>query len=167
MKKLSIIFFITFLVLSCSKTSDQQYLDQANKYLKENKVTDAITSIESLLKEYPESNIAPKALEQLATIYQNQMVKNISSEESFDRAQKYFREVFDKFSQSEEAPKSLFMSAFILANDLKRYDQATLSYKLFLEKYPDNALASSAKDELDNMGLSPEEILKKNETAKK
>lgn len=166
MKNISLIFLFSILLFACSKTSDQQYLDQANKLLKENKVTEAVTSFESLLKEYPESNIAPKALEQLATIYQNQMVKNISSEESLDRAQKYFRKVYDKYSQSEEAPKSLFMSSFILANDLKRYDHATLSYKLFLEKYPNNALASSAKDELDNMGLSPEEILKKKEISK-
>ena len=58
------------------------------------------------------------------------------------------------------------MAGYILANDLQKYDDATKSYKLFIEKYPGHPLASSAKQELDNMGLSPEEILKRTETAK-
>jgi len=166
MKKLSVIFLIAIIFISCSKTSDQEYYDKAKVLLKENKVTEAITSLETLLKEYPESNIAPKALVQLATIYQNQLDKNISQAESFNKAQKYFREVFDKYPQSEEAPNSLFMSSFILSNELKKYDEATEGYKLFIEKYPDSPLVISAKDELDNMGLSPEEILKRKEVAK-
>ena len=37
---------------------------------------------------------------------------------------------------------------------------ATVIYQQFLKEYPDNELAaSSAQAELDNMGLSPEEIL--------
>lgn len=166
MKKLSVIFIIAILFISCSKTSDEGYFDQAKVLLKENKVNEAIISLETLLKEYPESNIAPKALVQLATIYQNQLLKNISQTELFDRAQKYFREVFDKYPKSEEASNSLFMSSFILSNELKKYDEATEGYKLFIEKYPNSPLVISAKDELDNMGLSPEEILKKKEVAK-
>jgi hypothetical protein len=54
------------------------------------------------------------------------------------------------------------MSAFISANDLKKYKEATALYKQFLQEYPDNELTSSAQAELDNMGLSPEEILKNN-----
>lgn len=166
MKKLSLSFVIIILVISCSKTTDKQYLDQAKSLLKENKVTESITALETLLKEYPESKLAPKALIELATIYQGQLDKSIAPEESFNRAQKYFREVFDKYPDSEDAANSLFMSSFILANDLKKFDEATVSYKLFLEKYPNSPLVQSAQDELDNMGLSPEEVLKKKEVAK-
>ena len=166
MKKLFLIFIITLLFLSCSKTSDQDYLTQAEKSLKENNIDQAIKDIESLLNDYPESELAPKALAQLASIYQNQMVKNIKPEESFKRSQKYFKQVFEKYPNSEEAPKSLFLCGFILANNLNNYDEATSHYKLFLSKYPSHPLAASAQEELDNMGLSPEEILKKTETAK-
>jgi hypothetical protein len=48
-----------------------------------------------------------------------------------------------------------------------KFDEATKSYKLFLEKYPNDPLAVSAKEELDNMGIPPEEILKRTETMKK
>ena len=167
MKKYFILLLLTVLTISCSKTSDQDYLTQAEKSLKENNVDQAIKNIEALLNDYPESELAPKALSRLASIYQNQMVKNIKSKESFDRSQKYFLQVFEKYPNSEEAPKSLFLCGFILANNLNNYDEATSHYKLFLEKYPSHPLAAAAQEELDNMGLSPEEILKRTETAKK
>ncbi len=166
MKKYLFLALTTFVIISCSKTTDQEYFDQGNKFLKENKINEAITSFENLVNDYPESDIAPKALVQLASIYQNQSVKNVKTEESFDRAQKYFIQVYEKYPESEEAPKSLFMSGYILANDLQKYDDATKNYKLFIEKYPKHPLAVSAKQELDNMGISPEEILKRTETVK-
>lgn len=167
MKKYYALFLFTIILISCSNTSDQEYFDQANKSLKENKIPEATKSFESLVSEYPESEMAPKALVQLASIYQNQLVKDIKPEDSFDRAQKYFMQVYDKYPDSEEAPKSLFMSGFIFANDLMKYDEATFRYKLFLEKYPSHPLALSAQEELDNMGLTPEEILKRTEAAQK
>ncbi len=142
MKKLSLIFIITILLLSCSKSSDQDYLTQAEKSLKENNVDQAIKSIEALLNDYPESELAPKALSLLASIYQNQMIKELKPLESFDRAKKYFMQVFEKYPDSEEAPKSLFLCGFILANNLNNYDEATAHYKLFLEKYPSHVLAT-------------------------
>ena len=166
MKKYFVIVLFALLTISCSKTSDQEYFDQAKSFLKEKKTSEAVKAIEALIKEYPESDIAPKALVQLAGIYQNQMVEKLNPSESFDRAQKYFYQVYEKFPESEEAPQSLFLSGFILANDLKNFDLATSHYKLFLSKYPSHPLAVSAKEELDNMGLSPEEILKRTETAK-
>jgi hypothetical protein len=54
------------------------------------------------------------------------------------------------------------MSGFVLANELNDYEQATETYNLFLDKFPNHDLATSAKEEVENMGLSPEEILKKN-----
>lgn len=165
MSKIPLIFFMAFLVFSCSKPSDQDYLNQSKDLVKEKKITQAINSLQTLLKEFPDSKLAPKALTELATIYQGNLDTSITARESFNRAQKYFKEVYDKYPKSEEAPNALFMSAFILANDLHKYDEATITYKLFIEKFPDNPLVQSAKDELDNMGLTPDEILKRKEVA--
>jgi hypothetical protein len=54
------------------------------------------------------------------------------------------------------------MAGFVEANELQNYEAATETYNLFLKTFPDHELATSAKEELDNMGLTPEEILKKN-----
>lgn len=167
MKKYFVLFIISLFISSCAKTSDTEYLSQAEKFLKENKVDESIANLETLLKEFPESALAPKALVHLASIYQNQMDKKIKRMESFERAQKYYLQVYEKYPASENAPQSLFLSGFILSNDLRNYDEATKRYKLFLEKYPSNSLAAAAQEELNNMGLTPEEILKRTETAKK
>jgi hypothetical protein len=54
------------------------------------------------------------------------------------------------------------MAGFIYANELQNYKEAEALYKQFLSEYPENELAPSAQAELDNLGLSPEEILQKN-----
>ncbi len=51
------------------------------------------------------------------------------------------------------------MVGFIQANEFRQFDDATKSYKLFLQKYPNHSLSKAAKDELDNMGLSADQIL--------
>jgi len=56
------------------------------------------------------------------------------------------------------------MSAFILANELQKLDLAKESYNLFLQKYPSHELANSAREELNNLGIPAEEILKKKNT---
>ena len=166
MRKILPILFLFVLLISCSKMTDKEYMDQAKNLLKEQKVSDAIENYKKLIDEFPNSKLSITALQELANIYQNNLDKSVSQSESFDLSQKYFREVFDKYPNSVDAPKSLFMSGFILANELKRYDDATETYKLFLEKFPKNPLAVSAQQELDNMGLAPEDILKKKTVVK-
>ena len=151
------------LIVGCSsKKTDKELFDIAQKNLKENKIPEAVTAYDQLVNDYSESKLVPEALTQLATIYQNKMVKSISEEENLKKAISIFKRIHDDYPKSEYAPSGLFMAAFITANDLKNYKEATSLYEQFLKEYPDNDLASSAQAELDNMGLSPEEILKNN-----
>ena len=151
------------LIVGCSsKKTDKELFDIAQKNLKENKIPEAVTAYDQLVNDYSESKLAPEALTQLASIYQNKMVKSISEEENLKKAISIFKRIHNDYPKSEYAPSGLFMAAFITANDLKNYKEATLLYEQFLKEYPDNDLASSAQAELDNMGLSPEEILKNN-----
>jgi TolA-binding protein len=154
---------ILILIVSCStKKSDKELFDKAKRDLKENKVPEAVMAFEKVVNEHSESKLAPEALSELAAIYQNKQDKSISEEENLVKAVSLFKRIHDEYPKSEYAPSGLFMSAFISANDLKKYEEATSLYKQFLQEYPDNDLAASAKAELDNMGLSPEEILKNN-----
>ena len=162
MKSSFTIFILVFLFAGCSKISDKEYMDKATISLKQNDITDAVDAYKSLIEEYPESKLAPDALEKLAAIYQNNQVKNLSQIESLKEASKLYRKLYDKYPKSEHAAKALFMSGYILANDpVKDYNEATKTYKLFLEKFPDSELADDAKEEIKNMGRPPEEILRK------
>ena len=166
MKIIKYFIIISLLVLfGCSKETDKGYMDKAAKEMKDSSVTEAVSSYESLIKEYPKSDLAPEALTRMAAIYQNKMVKTLSEKESFKKAVELYRKIYDDYPKSKNAPEALFMSGYIQANDLHDYDKATETYNLFLQKFPENDLALSAKEELEHMGLSPEQILAKKKTA--
>jgi len=155
-------FVLVFLFASCSNISDKEYMNKASESLKQNNITSAVEAYESLVEEYPESKLAPEALMELATIYQNKQIKNLSEKESLKKAASLYKELYDKYPKSDLAAKALFMSGFILANEpLKDYDEATKTYNLFLGKFPDHELAYFAKEEIKNMGIPAEEILEK------
>jgi len=158
-----IAFSLLLLFFGCSSNkSDKEMFDEAETNLKEKKYPEAVISFEELINDHPDSKLAPEALSQLASIYQNKQVKNLSEEENLEKAIELFKKLHDNYPSSEYAPSGLFMAGFISANELHNYEAATLIYQQFLKEYPNNELASSAQAELDNMGLSPEEILSKN-----
>ncbi len=157
---LSALFISSFLLNGCSSKSADDYMKTAHENMMKKNVTEAINNYESVVNEFPDSKEAPEALFQIASLYQNKMVKNLSDIESYKKAEATFREVFNKYPEDSRAPMALFLSGFILANDLKNFEEATSTYNLFLEKYPKHELATSAKEELNNMGLSPDQILK-------
>jgi TolA-binding protein len=159
-----IIAFLSIIALAgcASKKSDKELFDEAQKYLAENKVSEAIISLEEISKEHSDSELAPEALSQLASIYQNKQDISISEKENLEKAVALFKRVYSDYPKSEYAPSSLFMAGFIYANDLQNYKEAEALYKQFLNEYPDNELAPSAQAELENLGLTPEEILQRN-----
>ena len=158
---LTALFLALILVNGCSSKSADDYMKAAQENIKQKNISEAITNYQLVVSEFPESSEAPEALFQIATLYQNKMVKNLSDIECYKKAEETFRSVFNKYPDNEKAPMALFLSGFILANDLRNFEDATKTYKLFLEKYPKHQLAQSAKEELENMGLSPDQILQK------
>lgn len=161
--KLILALLTLILLVGCSsKKSDKELFDDAQKYLAENKISEAIISLEEISKEHSDSELAPEALSQLASIYQNKQDKSISEKENLEKAVALFKRIYSNYPKSEYAPSSLFMAGFIYANELQNYPEAEKLYKQFLQDYPESELAPSAKAELDNLGLSPEEILMKN-----
>lgn len=152
---------VSILVLSgCSRKTDQEYLQTAENDVKGNNISEAIESYQTLVDEYPQSKLAPDALYEMAALYQNNLIKNLTKKESLLKSVKIYRSVYDKYPKSKKAPMALFMSGFILANELNDYDNASKTYNLFLKEFPNHELSTSAKEELKHLGLTPEEILK-------
>ena len=162
MRSILVLLAAVFMFIGCSKKID--YLKSAEENLKNNKIQEAVSDYENFVKENPVSEKAPEALTKLASIYQNKMIKDLSAKESLEKSVQIYRRVYDEYPNSAQAPTSLFMSAFILANELQKYHPAEVIYKLFLQKFPNHELTNSAREELNNLGLSPEEILKRKST---
>lgn len=80
--------------------------------------------------------------------------------EDFNKAIRLYSRAFEKFPDNPKRSTALFMIAFIYANDLGDLDKARDGYERFLKAFPDDELAQSARIELDNLGKSPEEIIR-------
>lgn len=160
MKKSTVLLaLLALLIAGCSSKSDKDYYETAEKNMKENKIIEAVKSYEQVISEFPDSKFALEATMKLATIYQNKMIDSLSDMQSYQKAIDLFKQVYNKYPASDQAPTALFMAGFVEANNLSNYNEATKTYQLFLDKYPTHKLALSAKEELNNMGLPPEEIL--------
>ncbi len=75
--------------------------------------------------------------------------------------------IHGKYKSFEKAPHALFLMGFSYENDLKDMGNAKKSYSEFLSKYPNHELAKDVKFSLDNLGRSPEDIIKEFEEKNK
>lgn len=166
MKKAVILIFVVlgFIFTSCSTENEKELMQQAQNELQAKNYADAIVTLEKITTEFPGKVEAGQAYVEMAKLYQGRALKGLSERESYLKAVEYYKKVYEDYPDLEEAPGALFMCGFLQANVLHDLTTAEKTYKLFLEKYPNDELAASAKSELDNLGLTPEEILQKAST---
>lgn len=165
----TVISFILAVVVffGCSTKTDQEYMKNAYNLVKDNKIKEAVKEFEALVEEYPGSDAAPTALFELGKIYQGKIDKDIEPSQANEKAIGYFKRVSSEYPKSKEAAPALFMIAFIQANELKKYDEAKVNYEKFIAQYPDHELTASAKQELQFLGIPPEQIIMQNQSAGK
>ena len=80
------------------------------------------------------------------------------SKEKFQLAIENYSKLIDNYPEGINAPKSLFMIAYIYANHIKNYEEAKKYYTLFIEKYPNHDLTRSAEYELETLGQDINEL---------
>ncbi|MEZ4885036.1 MAG: UPF0158 family protein [Chitinophagales bacterium] len=86
---------------------------------------------------------------------------------NYKKAIENYQTIQTKYPDYEKTPHSMFLLGFIYENDLKDDAKAKALYEQFLEKYPEHELADDVKFSLDNLGISPEEIIKRFEEKNK
>ncbi len=156
----SLILLTTILIFaSCSKTSDEEYYNLASKEYKKGNKDEAYKNLEYLVEDYPESSLAADAYFLMADILQNKTTDSTANFENYKKAVGIYAKVQYDYPNSEKAPQALFMAGFISSEFLKDYQLAAQHYKRFMKIYPDNELSYSVKEELNNLGKTPEEIL--------
>ncbi len=86
---------------------------------------------------------------------------------NYKKAIEDYETIQTNYPDYEKTPHSTFLLGFIYENDLKDTDKAKAMYEQFLEKYPEHELADDVKFSLDNLGITPEEIIKRFEEQNK
>ncbi|MEW6194611.1 MAG: tetratricopeptide repeat protein [Bacteroidota bacterium] len=156
-----VLLFVFFAACSNSPENEKQNFETAKKNINDRKYKEAVVLLEKVAQEEPEGKYTPLALLETAKLYHNSLVPDIPRPESITKAIKNYKLVFNNFPQDSTAELALFLTGFIFSNDLNQYDSAKTYYEMLLEKYPKSKFVSSAKMELENFGLTPEEILAK------
>lgn len=165
MKKIALLFII-FIAFACSSDNGKKIYDQAVKFYGEKKYVEALKEYQKVIDEYSSGEFREKSLMTIGSMYHMYLIPNISQTESNQKAVEYFRKLYKEYPKSEDAPKALFLSGFILSNNLQKFDEAKLAYQTFLKEYPNHELVSAVKSELENLGKDPEQILQ-NKLSKK
>lgn len=158
MKKLMYAVIVTILLIGCSGKSDKELYNQADKDFKAQKFDFAIENYKKIIDEKKESPYRYKSLLTLASYYHETGGKT-GNKENIKLAADYYKIAAKEYADSSEAPRSLFLAAFITANEIKDYPGARKLYEEFINKFPTHEMAKDAKVEIEIMGKSPDEII--------
>ncbi|MEI7499489.1 MAG: tetratricopeptide repeat protein [Bacteroidota bacterium] len=104
------------------------------------------------IKDYPKDSLAPGYLFKAANIAMNSGDGN--------KALLFFDQYIQDYPDQSKAPMCMFFKAFIYENMLQNIDKARETYLLFIEKYPSNDFTNDAKLALQNLGKTPEMIVR-------
>jgi tetratricopeptide (TPR) repeat protein len=108
---------------------------------------------------FPDDSLAPDYLFKAAGICMNM--------QEGAKAIGYFDKILADYPKWEKAPFCLFFKGYVQENVLRNLDQAKETYLLFLEKYPDNDFSDDARAALDNLGKTPEQMVREFEARNK
>ncbi len=168
MKKNILILAVLISFMACSgpnKSGDSKASIQDSITSNENRLfdndgaritkEDAIKLIgfyEKYADKFPEDSLAPVYLFRASDISMNlqQPVKTIN----------LFNKIMTNYPDYEKTPSVMFLKAFVYEDQLHDLDKAKKYYEEFLAKYPESDFADDAKISLQNLGKSPEELIK-------
>lgn len=70
----------------------------------------------------------------------------------------------EKYPDFEMSPMALYLKGFVYENMLSDLNNAEIAYRQFVERYPENPMIEDVKATIENLGLSPEELIRKFES---
>lgn len=161
-QSLILLFISLAILLSCNRSNKYSEIQKLeNELYSENFVFDAagkakasslVQSYLDFTQKYPQDTAAPVYMFKAADLSMNlgDAAKAIN----------LYNQVIYSYPEFEKNPQCLFLMAFIYENYLQNYGKAKEVYELFLQKYPDNEFADDAQMSLQNLGKSPEELIR-------
>lgn len=173
MKIRSILFILILssFVLSCSSIQQkpktvQEKINELESIIfsEESKyTTDDATALANLYIRFadsiPTDSLSPEYLFKAADILRYQL--------DTQRTIAIFDRIMTAYPRHEKAIMSLFLKAFVFDTQLNDTASAHMYYADFIEKYPSNIFAEDAKNAINNLGKSLEEIIKEFEEQNK
>ncbi len=167
--KFSVILLLVVFISSCKPNPDK-LLKQISDKEKElfsggspipdkTKVKDMIDLYQKFVDTYPKDTITPTFLYKAANLSMNTNQN--------DNAIVFLDRIIKDYPNYVKLPEAYFLKAFIYDNNIKNIGKAREAYSTFIQKYPKSDLAHDAAISLDNLGKSPDQIVKEFEAKQK
>jgi TolA-binding protein len=150
----------TFMLFSCSqnkeadlkKVTDLEKKYGASAYSDLSKAKELIASYDEFVKKYPKDTVSARFLFEAGRLSMN-------TAQGKD-AVKYFDKVITDFPDYSKTPDCMFLKGFVYDDLLKDFAKAKEAYQAFLAKYPTHEFADDAKASIENLGKTPEQLIK-------
>jgi TolA-binding protein len=71
-----------------------------------------------------------------------------------------YNRIIYQYPDYKKAPECLFLVGYIYENYFEQYGKAKEIYEDFIKKYPNHDFADDARISIENMGKSPEELIR-------
>lgn len=166
MKKVLLSVFVVLMMLSCGEKMSVEKINEL-----ESKVfaKDAILSSENVVqlvdayllfaKQNPNDQQTPEFLFKALDVAVG--VNAEGPQKAIDIADI----LIEKYPDFEMTPMAMFIKGFVYENMIGDLQNAEVTYRQFIEKYPNNPMVGDVKATLENLGLTPEELIRKFEEA--
>ena len=79
----------------------------------------------------------------------------------FDEALAMYSTIENKFRGYQKRPESIYLEGFIYDTYKNEFGNAKEKYQILIKDYPNHELAEQAKQSIENLGLTDEEIIRK------
>ena len=73
--------------------------------------------------------------------------------------------LIERYPDFEMTQMAMFVKGFVYENMIGDLQNAEMTYRQFIEKYPESPMVGDVKATLENLGLTPEELIRKFEEA--
>jgi len=154
--------FCLFLALASCTTENKKLSDKILKLEKELmspggqadtlKAGELVRNYEAFVAQYPKDTLCPRYLQKAGEVSMN--TGNAL------RSIEFFGRVGAEYPTYRKAAECLFMKAFVYETSLGDLEKAKETYQEFIAKYPNHGFADDAKAMLQNLGKSPEDLMK-------
>lgn len=161
MKKFSLILLVVLNLFACQQQSVEEIeksIDEieteikASNQLDTEKVQTLIDLYELLISKKDKKD-QPPLLEKKAKYY--------ASLGQHENALNVYEKIYEQYLDYEKRGEALFMQAFITEVNQSDLSKAEALYKKYLKEFPNGDFAKDAQFSIENLYLSPEELIQK------
>ena len=165
MKNLRILLLVglisTIMMISCTSQRDkdaksiatlEKELTAKTERPKQEKLDELMNNYLNFVDNHPQDTAAPQYLYKALNL--------AMGTDQGEKAMELADRTLNEYPKSDKIAETIFLKAFIYENLLSNLGLAQKTYNDFLSRFPDHELADDAQAALDNLGKSPEELIR-------